>query len=392
MSSLNQIIWPIMQTRPFNRMLPRIFRSQVYQLKGKTKPNGSVLSTVVFGRIEAAEYFSKLVYIEPIEVKPIQRMSLNQFSSFIEKINADLAFLDSSDALSSFITGKGFFVLPSIDLVLDLKGSLEFIHSRFSESKRRKIKQIEKDSYTYEITKDPEKIKLFYNEIYLPNIRSRHDKSARPVSFQECERLFLKGFLLLGKLNTEYISGAVLVPNGDELYFPLIGTKEIQGSVSIGSHLMYNQTIIWGKQNGFKAVDFGNAPPFLRDGLLLWKKSWGMRIRLSRRTNTNILALKCLNLNKEVTDFLSSNPFVFVKDSRLNGLLSLSQDVDDIGKISIRGLSDLFVISQGLDPSVCEQLKLQKMSSAQYDQMFSSQTEFAKSFIEKGNEIYRLIF
>ena len=392
MSLLNQIIWRIIKTRPFNRILPRIYHVSVYQLKGKTKPNGSGLSTVVFGIKETAEYFSKLVYIEPPDIKFVQRIPLNQFSSFAEKINADLTIVDSNVSLSSFLIDKGFFVLPSLDFVLDIDVSLESIRSRFTESKLKRLKHLEKANYTYEITKDPAKIKYFYNEIYLPSVLSRYGKAARPVSFHECERLFLKGFLLLIKFSSEYISGVILVPEGDELYFPVANAKEIQGSITIGNLLVYNQAILWGKQNGFKTMDFGQSPPFLFDGGLLMKKSWGMRIRPTKRTDANMLALKFSNLDKGVTDLLLSNPFVFVKGTKLNGLIFLGSDVASLRRSHIRGLSDLFAISPVLDTSVCVDLKLQQLPSEQYDQIFSSQTQFTKLCIEKGYAIYRLGF
>jgi len=79
---------------------------------------------------------------------------------------------------------------------------------------------------------------------------ARHGKSASPVSFHECRRLFLKGALLLVKKDQENVAGIVLVHRGKELYQPLIAVKDIDRQMTLGSYAATYYTIVLANRMG----------------------------------------------------------------------------------------------------------------------------------------------
>jgi hypothetical protein len=73
---------------------------------------------------------------------------------------------------------------------------------------------------------------------------------------------------------------------------------------------------------GYQRLHLGATRPFLRDGVLQYKKKWGTRIVGSSR---RWFVLNPLRNIIGVKAFLANNPFVFESDSGLNGALFVGQ-------------------------------------------------------------------
>ena len=362
-TTLADIVWRIVRTSPFDSIRPEICHSSVYQLEGKTKPSKSNLSTIIFGKKESAEYFSKLIYVDEPQIKFLGKRTFSDIPLFVEKVTGDLTIVESNWSFSRFLFNNGFLILPQINFALDITDSLEIIQSRMASSKVRRINKIVKAGYTCEITKDPEKLRSFYYDMYLPHMFARHGKSARPVSFSECKKLFLKGDLMLIKQNQEGVAGIILVPHGNELYQPLIAVKNANKQITLGSYAATYYTIIFGKQKGYASVDFGDAPPFLRDGLFQYKKEWGMQIRPAMGYNAQVFGIRFSNLSEAVKDFLSTNPFIFMDGRNLGGLILLNiADRFSTNFSNILGLSSLFVLSSDLNHLNLANSQLKKLT------------------------------
>jgi hypothetical protein len=368
MTTLGDIVWRILSIRLFDSFRPRIFREGVYRLVGTTKPSKSKLSTIVFGEKQSVAYFSKLIYVDEPKVEFLGKRTLSNISSFAEKTTDDLAIVEVDWSSSNFLLNSGFLILPQINFVLDITGSLETIQSRMAGSKIRRINKVVKAGYSFEITKSPAKLRLFYYEMYLPHMFARHGKSARPVSFSECKRLFSKGELMLIKQDQKYVAGVLLVPHGKELYQPLIAVKNTDKQITLGSYAATYYTIVSGMQKRYTRVDFGDAPAFIQDGLFQYKKEWGMRIRPAKEYYAKVCGIRFSNMGEGVKDFLSANPFIFMDGKNLRGLMLLgSKDIHLLDFLNIPGLSSLFVISSDLDCASLDYPQLKKLTLDYHD-------------------------
>jgi hypothetical protein len=346
---IKDIAWRIISTSPFGSIRPRICHSNIYRLNGKTKRSNFDFSTVVFGRSEVAEYFSRLIYIDNPELEFLGKRAISDIPLFAEKATEDLVIVEMNWAFSSYLLGNRFFLLPQINFTLDITNSLEEITNRMTTSKIRRIKRLLGEGYSCEITKDPAKLQSFYYEMYLPHMLAKHGKAAKPVSFAECKRLFLKGDLLLVKKDQECVAGIILVPNGKELYQPLIAVKDLDKQFTLGSYAAAYYTIVFGKQKGYVKVDFGDAPPFLQDGLFQFKREWGMRIRPAVGEDTPVFGAIFPNMSEAAKDFLSANPFVILDGTSLKGVAfrdTLENDIYDF--LNVPGISSFHIISSNL--------------------------------------------
>lgn len=304
---------------------------------------------MVFGRNETAEYFSKLIYVDSPKLEFLGERVFSDIPKFAEEATEDFVIVEANWALSSFLIDRGFLILPQINFALDITDPLEVIQNRMTTSKIRRIKKLQKAGYSCETTKDPAKLKSFYYDMYLPHMLAKHGKAARPVSFPECRRLFLKGDLLLVKQDQECVAGIILVPHGEELYQPLIAVKDIDKQMTLGSYAATYYTIVFGKQKGYTRADFGDASPFLQDGLFQYKREWGMRIRPAMGNNAQVFGARFSNMNEATKSFLSMNPFVYLDGKSLKGLTfcgTLERDMFDF--LRVPGLSSFLVLSSDL--------------------------------------------
>lgn len=360
MTIFGDIVWRILGISLFDSIRPRIFRLGVYRIEGPTKHSKSNLSTIVFGGEQSVAYFSKLIYADEPKVEFLGKRTLVDIPSFGEKTTDDLTIVEADWSSSNFLLDSGFFILPQINFVLDITGSLETIQSRMAGSKIRRIDKVVKAGYSFEITKSPAKLRSFYYEMYLPHMLARHGKSARPVSFSECKRLFSKGDLMLIKQGHKHVAGVLLVPHGKELYQPLIAVKNIDKQITLGSYAATYYTIVSGIQKGYASVDFGDASAFIQDGLFQYKREWGMQIRPVREHFGKVCGIRFSSMSEAVRNFLSTNPFIFMDGKNLSGLVLLGlEDTYLRDFTNIPGLSSLLVISSEVDCMHldCPQLK-----------------------------------
>jgi len=96
------------------------------------------------------------------------------------------------------------------------------------------------------------------------------------------------------------------------------GDRELvkRGAISA----LYYHCALWAKEQGYRSIDFGHTRPFLRDGLLVSKKRWGMRMQRSERKHRS-LYLSRGSVNAEFDRFLSENPVVCEDRGRLRALV-----------------------------------------------------------------------
>jgi hypothetical protein len=363
MTVFGDIVWRILRISLFDSIRPKILRSEVYRLEGTTKPSKYKLSTIVFGGKPSVAYYSKLIYADEPKVEFLGKRTLSDICSFAGKTTDDLTIVEADWSSSNFLLNSGFLILPQINFVLDITGSLETIRSRMAASKIRRIDKVVNAGYSFEITKNPVKLRLFYYEMYLPHMFARHGKSARPVSFSECKRLFSKGYLMLVNQDQKHVAGVLLVPHGTELYQPLIAVKSTNKQITLGSYAATYYTIVLGMQKGYTNVDFGDAPAFMQNGLFQYKKEWGMRIRPAMGHYAKVCGIRFSKMSEAVKDFLSANPFIFMDGNKLRGLvLVASKDIHLPDFLSIPGLSGLSVISSSLDCISLDYPQLKKLT------------------------------
>jgi hypothetical protein len=350
MDIFSEVVWRILRARLFNGVRPKLIRSHVYRLKGKTRFSDSVFSTVILGSRVSVEYFSRFLYLDEPKVEFLGKFSISKVASFVKKTTSDLTIVEASWFFSPFLLENGFFLSPRVDFVLDIDDSLEAIQNRAARDKRRRLRQVAEGGYTFEVTRDLGKFESFYYDMYLPHMLRRHSKDALTISFSECRELFLKGELLLVKSGQEYVSGDILVPHENELHSPVLGVRDVDKHLTLGSYAAYYFVIVIGVQRGYGRIDFGEALPFMQDGLFQFKRDLGMWVRPALGSDAQVFGVRLSGVGESVIRFLSFCPFVFMDGANLSGLVFL-ESVDDssVRPFCVPGLAGLYVVSSSAD-------------------------------------------
>jgi len=301
--------------------------------------------------------------------------------------------------LSKFLSEQDFIILPEINFTLDISSPSEQVFARMSKLRRRSIKAIKKLDYSYEITREPQKLDFFYYKMYLPYIKKRYGKSANLVSFFTANQLFRKGGLLLVKLNGKNVSGILYKPFKDTVSACCLGFYEGKDQVldeGAGQAALYF-LINWSKTQGYRQIDYGLCKPFMSDGLFTYKRSWGMKAIASRNS---VLGLKVNNFNTSVIEFLSENPMISAESEGLSGLIfeKISDKRNEVFQPLYRsyythGLSRIVVVacstrvssSQSLDSSSEKRLteKVKEKEVTSYSSVLSSKCARERDIFEK---------
>ena len=310
----------VMHIGSLNALWLKISFTNVFLVRGKERSSNLDLATLIIGDFEFAHYFANLVYSKNRKIQALKKIAYRNISSIIDQAKAEVIIGQGNWLLSRLLSREGFLILPKIDFTLDISSSWEKIFARMSRLRRRNIRTIEKHEYSYEITKEPYELELFYSKMYLPYISKRHRKSAKLSSFFSLNQIFRKGGLLLVKRNGKYVSGIIYDVNNDRVNARYLGIYEGKNEYLVegaGQAALYF-LIKWSKLQGYKEIDYGLSEPFMNDGAFTYKKSWGMKVKPSGKL---VLGLRVSNFSTAVLEFLSENPLIFAEPEGLSGLI-----------------------------------------------------------------------
>ena len=151
-AAITRFSWFALRNRIFDGIRPRICRVPSFTLQGKSKTSQRSLRSSVFAEKSTMHYFSQLSYDQEPEYRFAGPTAYSQVLDVARRTNADVVFIETNRIFSKFLISKGFIVLPSIDFVLDITGSLDSINSRMNRNKKRILRKIDELEYDYETT------------------------------------------------------------------------------------------------------------------------------------------------------------------------------------------------------------------------------------------------
>jgi hypothetical protein len=312
------------------------------------------LTVLVAGEGTTSRFLTeKLFPTEPTTIRSLGRRSLWNIPS-LDRSRVNMTLIEADECYAPFLTRQGFFAVPEwVLFTMDTSMPLEEILNRARKYHANNLRLIRKHQYTYEAVQDVEKLRLFYNKMYLPYIEARFGQTTELASFEFMEAVLQRGELLLIKRGREYVSGMLIhsvpstplmcylgVKNGDKAY-----VKE--GAVSA----LYLYSISWAKERDYRRLDYGHCRPFLTDGLFWHKKKWGMRMRRSWRKYRTVY-ISFGTPHEDIDAFLIKNPMVTVDGRDLKGLLffpegdrSDNRMIDAVKEnLSVSGLKDFEIV------------------------------------------------
>jgi len=296
---------------------------QAYIIKGKEKNSKENIKILYLTNEELYPYLMNILFLEKPKHKKIGKIRIwninKEIKKFFHKING--VFIETNTFFTGYFEKKGFIIIPeSISTTLDISHPFSDIYKNFSKSGKEDIRKVKKYGYTYEITEELEKLKLFYNEMYMPYITQRHEKTAIYTNFHALRLLFEKnGRLMLIKQKNEYVSGALFSIEKEKATATYLGIKKgksnlLKKGLTAASYYFF---IKWAKKHGIKILDFGTSKAFVNDGLFRYKKKWGVKITKTKSYIHSIFPFKVCKNNKAIHSFLINNPFIYLEKNQL---------------------------------------------------------------------------
>jgi hypothetical protein len=301
----------------------------VYELRGQGK--GGPL-TVTYAGLDYAKPFLKDILFsdEPIE-KKVGQIPFWHHQDLVEWPSGDIVVVEATKHLVRRLPRQNAIVLPQyVHHVLDVQGDWQDVKGRFRKSVRHELRLTRKFGYEYEVSRDDQDFQLFYRDMYLPTMNSRHGDLASPMSGSESHSLFRQGLLFLVKREGRPVCGSVCQIEEDTVRLMIMGVlkgdQQLMNEGAVGA--LNALRIEWANQQGYKAVNFlGSGIPRLNGGMFQHKRKWGTAILVPPHLHRQIW----IGIRKNtpaVSRLIKDNPFITVDEGgRLHGLIA----VDNLG-------------------------------------------------------------
>ena len=210
-------------------------------------------------------------------------------------------------------------LLPSDGYTLPLwittaADSSESIHESRNSSLARDLKLIRKHGLTCEESVSPNDFWYFWERMYVPYAENRYAEQALLGTKEEFAKQIADGTLQLLFIihDGRRIAGGALSTLKEIPRFRYLGILDADPELrKLGTlSAVYVHILDWALRRGHKEVNLGGVRPFLKDGVLQFKKKFNMRLQAGGYKR--ILYINPVSTGRAVTAALVSNPFIRV--------------------------------------------------------------------------------
>ena len=306
--------------------LIRGIRFDLWIITGKEIKSKQELSIFYAGSKENRNYIINLIFDKPYKENYIGKMWIwGVLKKIKEKIlNCSLMVVEAPGYFSLFSITREWFYIPCwISGEIDISNGISSLIT--NESLESDIRKIKRNHLSFELTNETFQLYDFYHNMYLPYITEAHDDEAIVMEYDSIKEEFKNCDLILVKYREEYIGGILIRYIGESAHLWRIGIKNgnkdyLQQGV-VGA--LYYFSLCCLKEKGFKKVGLGDTRAFLKDGVLQYKKKWGMRIISASGTGFLVNILSAKNPDKEI---FFRNPFIYMNKEKFEGAIFVEND------------------------------------------------------------------
>lgn len=298
----------------------RKYRLHVWLLEGRERHSGEELTILYAGHLLNKNYIAHLAYGDDHRETRLGK-AWTWSVARIAKAHpaAALIFTETEEAYFNRFAGPDDFYIPCwIDGEIEFARYNELV--KHSETLKSDIRKIRKQGYTYEISRDKDKFDLFYYEMYRPYILKAHGNRAALMSYEAMMSKASITELLLIRQGDEYVAGENLLYENGSVRAWSLGVRDGDyrhvKEGAIGALYYYKIEYLSGR--GFARFDAGASRAFLKDGVLQYKRKWGLRLTRPRAGGF------CLRKRCQLTmadTYIFNNPFIHSRNQILYGLV-----------------------------------------------------------------------
>lgn len=302
-------------------------------LKGTNKP----FQCLFVENSNVMEYMSSRIYSQQPIVKrrwliwiPAMLWMLRRQFSII-----DMCIAVIPDNYESHFQGKYDYRSQEwVRQTLDVSGPIEEIKIRFHKNPKETARKVRKYDYSYKISHNIDDFEHFYNRMYLPLIKKQHGNLSYIDTYEEMEKYFLDGYLLLVMENDNPVSGGLFNIEDNVVVFRRIGVIDGDSNlISKGAQsAVYYFIIHYAKKNDHKEVDLMKSRPFYNDGVFRTKREWGASVKKDDEAETWVYYF-IPKYNKAVINFFEDNPTVVCEGDAMRAIVGCANEANIIGDL-----------------------------------------------------------
>ena len=296
------------------------FSLNAYIVNGIEKTSKKEIFILYVGDEKLCPYLSELLFVNKPKIDKEFKFRIWNYKKKIKEISSkiDGVFIKSDRFYTRYFEKQGYTTIPEwVTIKVDISEPLEKVYSNCTNGMKEEIKKIKKYGFTYEITEDIDKLRFFYNKMYLPYISWKYGKFGRVYNYYTIKNFFNRGCkILFIKQNDQYLFGGVFLQKDKEVITSYAGVMQgkydriKQGLITASYYYLIQHS----KEIGANLVDFGSCRPFVKDGLYNYKRKWGALIGKSGNECAQIYSIKFLSDKNEVNTFFENNPLVPFKN------------------------------------------------------------------------------
>jgi len=324
-SCLRWFFWPI----KLAFRLVNISKLDLWILSGEEITSHQELSIAYAGTEINRNYLIKIAYDNSFDEKYLGRVWLWKIFDVVREKspNCSLMVIAVDKLLWGWFTKRTYFNVPFwVSSLADISADSSLLWT--SENVKNDIRRVRSNKLSFELTKDSSKLDNFYYDMYRPYAVVAHGNRAIISHYYYVKKEFENGELLLIKKENQYIAGALLVYKKMQARARFLGIKDgnfnyVRKGAIAAIYYFFTRRL---KEKGYKKVDFGLSRPFLKDGVLCYKRKWGARQISCDPLVDGAYYVEPLVNTPGLRAFLVNNPFIFIDKGKINAAVFVDCD------------------------------------------------------------------
>jgi hypothetical protein len=327
--------------------------SDVWILDGVEVSTKQPLKAMFAGSCIQKNYIANLAFDGACEELHIGKKYLQQlyYSVMRNTFDCALAIIEGDFVHRVIYQGARDFYVP-----IWLHGSTHIPLREVNLSLKSDIRRIRKNKLDYTITKAPDQLDDFYNNMYIPTVNARHDDRTIAMDYGQMMQMVRQGHGELLQVTKEGKPIAGMVIRTDKK-IPRLWSNGIRDANTvfwkdgaIGATYQFSAQHL--ESLGHKEMDLWLSRSFLNDGVLQYKRKWNMSVTTH---DTRGFIIKPLRMSKGLAGFFAHNPFAHHSQSGLGAGVFIngekpctSEDIEQFRRdYQTDGLSEFSVFQIG---------------------------------------------
>jgi hypothetical protein len=299
--------------------LASLSKVRIELLQGQLRHSSSSALTAIYaGNGNNADYLTGLLFKTIASRRVLAESSPLALAARLDEFAAlgDVLVCERAPAWAAAGAVIGDFRIPAwIRQELQLDATAEGPWKFGRHLDREVNRHTRRHNFRVVMSQDAADKRRFFNEFYVPYIQARHTDSAVTVTQPIFDSIAASATLAKLYAGNEWTAGMLLHFGASELKFGWFGSRE-NPPRSGASDVLDSLCVAAAAERGIRRINFGNARPSLNDGVVRYKRKFGVQ-SLPPRYPQTIIEWRLKNARPELREWMNTQEFLCVTSTGL---------------------------------------------------------------------------